>query len=150
MLIFGADWNYRPEFEGQQVFLDRSSGELVYTTIDLWKAEMLYGLSAIEDLVESSTLVREHPEQYLEIDIMGHGAHHRILQNFLDSDWTNDNERAERVRNVYYPRKSIGCWLNEVKDDKACDDYFAYRDAEITWLAEEFLRDNGVNDFLWV
>ena len=149
MLKFGADSDYRADLEDQQAYLDRESGEIVNATTDLWKAEMLYGLSAIEDLAESSALVKAHPDQYLEIESMSHGAHHRIMQNFLESDWTNDKERIERVCNVYYPRKSIGYWLKNVEDDKACDAYFAYRDAQITCLAEEFLRDNGVSDFVW-
>lgn len=68
---------------------------------------------------------------------------------FLGSDWTQDKDKCDHASNVYYPRKSIGYWLKNVDDQGAIDAYFAFRQAEHIRLAEEYLRENRVSDFVW-
>ena len=150
MQIFGADADFRPDLECQEVFLDRESGELVYTTSAPFMAEMQMGKSVVEELLEDTAQVKAHPEQYLKIESMGHGEHHSVMQDFLCSKWTTDQARFDNASNVYYSRKSIGCWIKNVGDQGAVDAYYAFNESEKIRLAEEFLRNNGVVDFVWI
>ena len=150
MQIFGADAGFRPDLECQKVFLDRESGELVDTISDPFMAEMQMGKDAVEELSEDTAYIKAHPEQYLEIESMGHGEHHSVMQDFLCSKWTTDQARFDNASNVYYPRKSIGYWIKNVGDQGAVDAYYAFNESEKIRLAEEFLRNNGVVDFVWI
>lgn len=149
MMTFSADADYYAELEGQQTYLRRASGSLVHTTSSIWKAVSLMGEAACEDLLEVTAMVKAHPKEYLEIESMGHGEHHSVLQDFLCSKWTTDQARLDYASSVYYPRKSIGYWLKNVGDQSAIDAYFAFKEIANLRLAEEYLRMNGVTDFVW-
>src|ERR1035437_37372 len=142
MLTFGADANYRADLEDQETYLERESGDLVYTTSNPFMAESLMGAAAVEDLLEATALVNANPEKYLEIESMGHGQHHSVLENFVCSKWTTEQARLDNASSVYYSRKSIGFWLKNVGDDGATDAYFAFKERDNVRLAEEFLRKN--------
>lgn len=44
--------------------------------------------------------INASPERYLEIPDRDHGEHHDILQDFLSSNWTDDEERPEHDRGI--------------------------------------------------
>jgi hypothetical protein len=149
MMTFGADANYHAELEGQETYLNRADGSLVYTVSDPEKVAWEIGESAVEDLLENTTLIIENPEQYLKIPSMFHDEHHAVMQGFLSSKWIEDQAVRDEATNVYYPRKSIGYWIANVGNQSAIDAYFAYREAENLRLAEIFLGENGIFDYKW-
>jgi len=149
MMTFSSDANYHVDFEDMDNFLDKKTGTLKYGITNRDSLILLMGEEAVEDFTDSS-FYNERPDRYLEIPGMSHGEHHSVMQNFLNSDWTDDQARIDHASNVYYPRKSIGYWLKNVGDQRAVDAYFAFREVDNLRLAEEFLRENGVADFEWV
>lgn len=148
IMTFTADANYHAHLEGQETFLDKRTGELEYAVSDRNRLAMEMGDDAVEDMLDS-VYCNEHPEWYLEIPSMSHARHHSVLQDFLVSDWSTDQTIIDHATNVYYPRKSIGYWLKNVDDQAAVDAYFAFREVENLRIAENYLRENGVNDFEW-
>jgi len=55
---------------------------------------------------------------------------------------TRDKARRQRAEDAY--RGSIGKWKRDVGDEEAVDAFYAFREAEIVAMAEEFLRENGI------
>lgn len=81
-------------------------------------------------------------ERYLAIGSLHHGDEHDILRRFLRSNWTDDDARRERAREAY--SGSIGRWKRHVRDAEAVRAYFAFQEEQVISLAEEFLRENGI------
>ena len=139
-MAFGRDVDFHDTYP-QAVYLDRQTGGIVwlYETDD--DAEMEVGIPAEENRQEREA-VDAAPERYLEIPGLDHDDHHRILRRFLVSNWTRDKERRQRAEDAY--RGSIGKWKRDVRDEAAIDAFYAFREAEIVAMAEEFLRENGI------
>ncbi len=150
MQVFGADGDYNPDIEGEALYLSIKSGSLTYVALDPKLLALRYGEETVEENFTSLTFVEGNPDQFVEIPSMSHGQHHDVIQEFLASSWIPEASRRDRASDVYYPRKSIGCWLREVNDDEAIDAYFKFKDSAILQRAEAFLRANGVVDFVWV
>lgn len=148
MMTFDADADYHTHLEGQETYLDKESGDLVYAVSDLESAAIYIGDAAVKECLESD-FCNDHPEKYLKIPSMVHGEHHSVMQDFLASNWIADKVIIDYASSVYYSRKSIGYWLKNVDDQRAIDAYFAFREVGNLRLAEEFLRGNGVPDFVW-
>ena len=87
--------------------------------------------------------IEAYPERYLEIPGRGHGEHHDILRDFLNSNWTDNEELRSRARNAYFG--SIGGWKEEVDNQDALHAYYDFRDQRIKDMAEEFLRENDIH-----
>ena len=139
-MAFGRDADYHDTFP-QVVYLDRKTGDVIWIYGSDHDAEMEAGISPEENRRERLT-VEAKPDRYLEIPGLGHDDHHRILRRFLWSDWTRDKDRRQRAENAY--RGSIGKWKRDVRDEEAIDAFYAFREAEIEAMAEEFLRENGI------
>ena len=139
-MAFGRDVDFHDTYP-QVVYLDRQTGGIVwlYETDD--NAYMEVGIPAEENRQEREA-VDAAPERYLEIPGLDHDDHHRILRRFLMSDWTRDKERRQRAEDAY--RGSIGKWKRDVGDEDTVDAFYAFREAEIVAMAEEFLRENGI------
>lgn len=80
--------------------------------------------------------IKASPERYLEIPDRDHGEHHDILQDFLSSNWTDDEELWTRARQAY--SGSIGRWKQEVEKQDVVHSYYEFRDRKVKELAEEF------------
>ena len=105
-------------------------------------AEMEAGISPDEESPGARS--GRHRAGTLSGDFPGldHTDHHRILRRFLWSDWTRDKARLQRAADAY--RGSIGKWKRDVDDDETVQAFYAFREAEIEAMAEEFLRENGI------
>lgn len=146
---FGADGDYHSQCEYSSTYLNKSDGELDYAWTNKEKMVLELGEDFVTEIPPAKEL-KKYPDRYLEIAPMSHSAHHHILQSFLNSRWTNEQERANRVEAFYYPRKSIGYWLRSVGDDAAVEAYRRFAEIEIRRLAEDYLKRNGVVNYEWV
>jgi len=125
----------------QSTYLDLKTGEILWIFDDDHDAEMLAGIepeenAALREKVETAS------EMYLEIRGRDHGEHHDILREFLNSNWTDDEELRAKVRDAY--SSSIGGWKEEVDDQNVLNAYYDFRDRKIKELAEEFLHENDI------
>ncbi|QEG35942.1 hypothetical protein Pr1d_32500 [Bythopirellula goksoeyrii] len=122
-------------------YLDLESGEVEWIYENDEDAYMEAGISP-----EENSTLRERtnasPQQYLEIPGLDHGDHHELLREFLDSDWTENMEDHTRARIAY--SGSIGGWKKSVNDDRIVHAFYDYRERKTQQLAEEFLREHGV------
>ena len=140
-LAFGRDVDH-DELYPQLNYLDRHTGEVVWLYENDEDAPMVAGI-AEEENREGRERVATEPGRYLEIPGLDHGEHHEILRDFLRSDWTDDEERWRRVAEAY--SGSIGRWKRDVRDREAVHAFYDFQDKRIRALAEEFLRENGID-----
>ena len=126
----------------QTAYLDLETGRVIWVFENDDDAEMYAGIDP-EDNAVLRTQIESTPESYLEIPGRDHGEHHDILREFLNTDWTDDEELLTRTRNAY--SGSIGGWKEEVDDQDAVHAYYDFRDRRIKEMAEEFLRKNDIH-----
>ena len=69
-----------------------------------------------------------------------------ILQEFLNSNWTDNRELWKRARDAY--TGSIGRWIDAVGDRNVVHSYYDFRDTKIKEMAEEFLQEHDIKP-LW-
>ena len=135
---FRRDVDYH-DAHPQSTYLDRETGDIV------WVYETDEGANEADVELEENQRMREviaaTPDQYLRLPGRTHGQHHDILQAFIDSNWTPDEEARRNSRNAYIG--SIGAWLQRV-EDSAREAYYLYRDQKISESAEDFLRSQGI------
>ena len=74
--------------------------------------------------------------------MIGYDEHHEILQEFLASDWTDNENLKSWAEKAYFG--SIGGWKEKVDDDSAVSAFHNFRDRKTTQMAEDFLRSHGV------
>ena len=86
--------------------------------------------------------INASPEKYLEIPDRDHGEHHDILQDFLSSNWADEEELWTRARQAY--SGSIDRWKQEVDKQDVVHAYYEFRDRKVKELAEEFLLEHGI------
>lgn len=132
-----------------ETYLDKETGELLGVARDRDAVVAEMGTAVADDLVANEPLVRSNPDRFLLVDVMRHGHHHDVMQEFLESRWTASDEQRRHATGIYYPKKSIGCWLRDIDDDEAISTYFDFKEPANVRLAERFLRGNGVTDFVW-
>ena len=125
----------------QSEYLDLKSGDIFWFCDDDEEAEIWTGMSA-EENAELRQPVADNPDGYLKITGLEHDEHHEILQEFLASDWT-DNENLKSWAEKAYSR-SINRWKEKVDDDSAVSAFHNFRDRKTTQMAEDFLRSHGV------
>ena len=108
---FERDVDFHNEYP-QSAYLDLETGEVIWVFEEDEDAEWATGIEPGEtDDVRAR--IDGSPERYLEIPGRGHGEHHDILREFLNSDWTEDKELKSRhskriqVRSVGGKKRSI-------------------------------------------
>jgi hypothetical protein len=140
LMAFGRDVDY--EAMGSDLgYLDRDSGEVIWIFEDDDDAEMVINIPADDNRRERERIEAD-PDRFLEIPGLDHGDHHDILRAFLRSSWCEDERRLENAAEAY--SGSIGRWKRHVRDDDAIHAYYDFRDATLTKLAEEWLREQGI------
>lgn len=102
LMTFAADGDYHTNLEGQQTYLDRSSGLLLYTVTNAWRVAIEMGEEVVEDYLESTSLVRADPDRYLLVPSMSHAEHHSVMREFLASEWCPDSGRRSHASESYY------------------------------------------------
>ena len=137
---FGRDVDFHDNYP-QAVYLDRQTGDLLWLYDDDEDADSEAGISP-EDNAATRQRVADSPARYLEILGLDHGDHHEILQEFLNSDWTDDDDARLKAKEAYFG--SIGGWKKAVADEGVVYAYYAFRDQAIKNMAEQFLHEKGV------
>ncbi len=125
----------------QSICLDRQTGEIILFFENDNHAWMEAGIPAEENRAARQQ-VESMPDRFLEIPGLSHGAHHQILKEFLDSDWTDDEELRQKSRGAYF--RSIGGWMRNMDDQSIIYKSFEFRDQRLAELQEEFLRSHGI------
>ena len=95
----------------QSAFLDLETGEVVWVFEDDEDAEMAAGIKPEENNAVSER-INASPGRYLEIPGLSHSEHHRILREFLYSNWTDDKELINKAQQAY--SDSIGRWKEAI------------------------------------
>ena len=90
--------------------------------------------------------VDAYPERYIEIAGLTHGEHHRILREFLYSNWTDDKGLMTEAQQAY--SGSIGRWKEAINRRDVEHAYYEFRERKIMEMAEEFLHEHNI-DPLW-
>ncbi len=106
-----------------------------------------------EENQELRMKVESYPNDCLEIPGLTHNEHHKILQEFLNSDWTDNEELKNRVQDVYYDVGcSIGRWRKTILESydsyEIPNTFEKYKETCIEQMAVEFLGENGV-EAIW-
>jgi hypothetical protein len=126
----------------QSTYLDLESGEIIWVYEEDEDAYVESGISKEENL-EMRERIEAASDRYLEIPGLNHSDHHEILQEFLNSDWTDDEETWRKARDAYFG--SIGGWKKSLKDERILYAFYDYRDRKTKKMADEFLREHGVD-----
>ena len=140
LMAFGRDVDYH-DAHPQRTWLDRSTGNVIWFYECDEDAYGEAGIPAAENREERERIEAD-PERYLEVPGLGHGEHHGIFRRFLGSEWTDDETRRRRADAAF--SGSIGRWKRDVADEGAVHAFHASREEQISELAEEFLRENGI------
>jgi hypothetical protein len=138
---FDRDTDFHDAFP-RSPYLNMETGEILWAYEDDEDAYMDVGVSPLENQAIRK-LIAASPDRYLEIPGLAHGDHHDILQEFLDSDWTEDKETKSIARNAYFG--SIGGWKKSLEDDSILHAFYDFRDLRTKQMAEEFLRRQGID-----
>ena len=138
-LAFDRDVDYHDPHP-LSTYLNVDSGDIIYVYEDDEDA-CTEGITA-DDNRAMREGIEAAPEHYLEIPGLHHGDHHKILREFLDSDWTEDEETRSEARNMYF--ESIGGWKKSLDDKSIFESFCDFRDDKTKQLAVEFLRRNGI------
>ena len=126
---FARDADY--DESESEYWLDKSTGEV-----------KMIGLHTDEDEAEElRELIESDPERFLEIGGLSHGQQHQILQDFLDSNWSDDKDIMSHAKNAYCD--SIGGWKEKVSTD-TYHKYENYLWEQSKILAEEELKEHGI------
>jgi hypothetical protein len=144
MHAFARDVDFHDSFR-QSSYLDLKTGDIIWVYEDDEDAYMELGIPADENRATKER-IETAPNWYIEIPGLDHGDHHEILQEFLNSDWTEDERLLNEVRSAY--TGSIGGWKTSVEDEAVIHAYHDFFDRKTTEMAEEFLLENGV-DLVW-
>ncbi len=144
MAFFGDAFDRDVDFHEaypQSANLDRHTGEIVWFYVEDFDAEMEAGIPPEENQATRQR-IEAMPDRYLEIPGLDHGDHHDLLKNFLDSDWTDNDEVRRFAQDAYHG--SIGRWKKSIDDDSIIHAFYDFRDRKTTKMAEAFLRSHGI------
>lgn len=139
-MAFGRDVDFHDDYP-QTAYLELDTGNIYWLYEEDHDAEMWAGITQEENQA-TRALIATSPDRYLEIPGLSHGDHHEILQDFLDSDWTEDENIKRIARNAYFG--SIGKWKRSVDDESIVNAFYNFRDYRTKQMAEEFLLEHGI------
>jgi hypothetical protein len=124
-------------------YLDVRTGELV----SVWDDDETFAATMNEhpDVnVRNRELVEADPERYIEVPRLGESDTREILREFLDSEWTDDQQRRSRARGAY--NRSIGRWKRAMRDydETIIHAWHRYEDENFQRQMLEFLAEHGI------
>ncbi len=138
MHAFERDIDFQ-DMSPQSAYLDLERGNVIWVFEEDDDAEFYAGIESTENR-EIRERIAASPENYLEVPGRDHSEHHKILQEFLSSGWTEDKELIHRAREAY--SGSIGRWKEEAEDERVVRLYYDFREKKIKQLAEEHLLEH--------
>jgi hypothetical protein len=124
----------------QSIFLDRQTGDVLWIYDEDEDASAMAGIPP-EENADLRHRVESEPNRFLSIPGLDHGDHHDLLREFLNSDWTQDQEARSQAREAY--TGSIGRWKRSVSDS-VVHAFHAFYDQQIEDMADVFLREHGI------
>lgn len=136
---FQRDVDFEQYFQSR--YLDLETGEIIWVFGEDEDADMWAGIDPDEN-ASFRNKIEANPERYLEIPGRNHGGHHEILRDFLNSNWTDNENLLQKAQNAYFG--SIGGWKEEVDTEDAVRAYYDFRDQKIKEMAEKVLCENNI------
>ena len=130
---FLQDDKYYDDYE-TKVYLNKTTGEVHWIFESDEEAEKGGQSKANNKKLKQS--VKRDPHLWIEIPRLTHEEHHIILQNFLNSKWTDDKSALSKARRAYVD--SIGKWRNSVDVD-SWESFCIYRKDKIGAIIDSFL-----------
>ena len=140
LMAFRRDVDYHDR-SPQRTYLDRRTGDVLWLYETDYDAYMETGIPEEVNRLGRERVAAE-PESYLLIPGLEHWEHHRILRDFLWSQWTEDEDRRQHAADAY--TGSIGKWKRNVADREIVHAFYDYQEERIEELAREFLKSNGI------
>ena len=137
---FGRDTDFQ-DISPQTAYLDLETGNVIWVFEEDEDAEFYAGIKSDENRNVRERIAAS-PENYLEVPGRDHSEHHKILQEFLSSGWTEDKDLIHRAREAY--SGSIGRWKDAMDDERAVHAYYDFREKKIKQLSEEYLREHFI------
>ena len=133
------DTDYMPY--RQYSYLDLDTGEIIWVFDNDDEAYMETGMKPSENATIRE-MITKSPTKYLKIPGQTHGDHHDILNEFLDSNWTDDEGLWEHTLISY--TGSIGRWKKAVNNQEIIYAFEEFRWNKIKEIGESFLNENGI------
>jgi hypothetical protein len=130
--------------EGEEfTYLDVQTGELV----SVWDDDEAFAATMNEhpDVnVRNRERVEADPERYIDVPRLDESDTHEILREFLDSSWTDDEERWSRAHRAY--SGSIGRWKRAMRDydETIIHAWHRYEEEKMQRQMLEFLAEHGI------
>lgn len=149
---YDIDENYHNPYSIDR-YLDRTNGAIIFIYAEDSDAAM-EGSDELENK-EMRELINTNPDNYLEIVGRSHGESHEILQTFLVSSWTDDQNLKNRIAGLY--NTSIGWWMKAIRNESELEmdceliieKYYRFKDDLIEKSKDSFLKQNGIK-YRWV
>ena len=144
-MAFDRDVNSTPY--PQFWYLNVENGEflLMYENDNYAVCEVGVPAEEVDISAEENRVIREiirtAPGRYLLIPGLKYEDHQKILQEFLDSAWTDDKEVWSNAKNAN--SSHIRGWIDSVPEEVA-NVFYDFRDCKTQQMAEEFLRAHGI------
>lgn len=142
-MAFDRDFNFEPDSGFPH--LDLKTGEVIW----IYDSEEEAAYAGIDETgnKQAREVIESAPDRYVVIPGRSHGEHHKILQQFLGSNWT-DNENVRRfAKEAYFG--SIGGWRKAVDDEEITRAFEGFRDRSLAKAADDFLHSHGI-DPVWL
>ena len=140
MDAFERDVDFQ-DLSPQCTYLDLETGDVIWVFEEDQDAEFYAGIKPGENR-DVQERIAASPENYLEVPGRDHSEHHRFLQEFLGTEWTQDKDLIQRARQAY--SGSIGRWRDTVESDRAVQAYYDFREKKLKQMAEEYLREHYI------
>jgi hypothetical protein len=130
----------------QSAYLDTETGDLCFVYDDDEEGRTHYGVSPEENR-ENRARVRAGSDRFVEVPALDHRSHEGILEQFLETDWTDDPVQRTAARSAY--QGSLTGWLGALECDAGVvQAYQRYREARVAERARKFLGAHGI-DPVW-
>ena len=123
----------------QSVFLDSETGDILWV-YDNDEDATESGISPENNRTDRER-IESDPSRFIELEGRTHPEQHEILNGFLDSEWTDDEELSAEAQAAY--RNSVGGWLRHV-DENTRHVYEGFRHSQMVRIAEELLHRHGI------
>lgn len=140
MHAFERDVDFE-DLSPQCAYLDLETGDVIWVFEEDEDADFYAGIDPEENRDEQERIAAS-PENYLQVPGRDHSEHHSILQEFLSTEWTQDEDLIQRARQAY--SGSIGRWKDTVDSDRAVHTYYNFREKKLKQIAEEYLREHYI------
>ena len=142
---FARDRDYHDTYR-QDHFLDLHTGEILVVYANNEEAAIDAGAVVAAENSRSLARIGKEPTRFVKIPGLSHGKHHELLQEFLESNWTSDQELKQQAVSAYH--KSIGAWLAAMESQgQAVQAWEKFKSRRTEQMAHDFIRSLGTECF---